>query len=84
MKKKNYSYSDQSLCFNSLMQVAVLSLCCCCCFFPVDYFHIPAVVSFPHFYMADPTVIESVIGVSPNAEQHQTTVDVEPVGACKD
>lgn len=44
----------------------------------VDYFHIPAIVSFPHFYLADPTVQNSVDGLNPVAEEHQTAVDVEP------
>ncbi|XP_076449176.1 lysosome membrane protein 2-like [Babylonia areolata] len=44
----------------------------------VDYFHIPVVVSFPHFYMADPSIISSVGGMHPVPEEHQTAVDVEP------
>ncbi|KAK7481721.1 hypothetical protein BaRGS_00027094 [Batillaria attramentaria] len=44
----------------------------------VDYFKIPVVVSFPHFYLADPTVQDSVGGLHPVAEEHQTAVDLEP------
>lgn len=44
----------------------------------VDYFKIPVVVSFPHFYMADPRVISSIGGMHPVPEEHQTAVDVEP------
>ncbi|KAL8592979.1 hypothetical protein ACOMHN_017909 [Nucella lapillus] len=43
-----------------------------------DYFHIPVVVSFPHFYMADPSVVSSVGGMHPVPEEHETAVDVEP------
>ena len=45
----------------------------------MDYFHIPVIVSFPHFYLADPTVLDSVGGMHPVAEEHETAVDVEPV-----
>lgn len=44
----------------------------------VDYFHIPVVVSFPHFYLADPSIQSSVYGLHPVPEEHQTAVDVEP------
>ncbi|KAL5021180.1 hypothetical protein ScPMuIL_000335 [Solemya velum] len=44
----------------------------------LDFFHIPAAISFPHFYLADQAVVDSVGGLHPNAEEHQTAVDVEP------
>ncbi|CAC5419753.1 SCARB2 [Mytilus coruscus] len=43
----------------------------------VDYFHIPAVVSMPHFYMASDRIKHSIGGLSPSAEEHQTFVDLE-------
>ncbi|XP_052060538.1 lysosome membrane protein 2-like [Mytilus californianus] len=43
----------------------------------IDYFHIPAVVSLPHFYMASDGIKNSIGGLSPSAEEHQTFVDLE-------
>ena len=54
----------------------VIVLCCVCA---VDYFKIPVIVSFPHFFMADPKVIDSIGGMHPVAEEHEVAVDVEPV-----
>ena len=45
---------------------------------PVDGFYLPAIFSFPHFLHADPKVQKSVIGLDPNVEEHQTTIDMEP------
>ncbi|CAG2214867.1 CD36L2 [Mytilus edulis] len=45
----------------------------------IDYFHIPAVVSLPHFYMASDRIKSSIGGLSPSAEEHQTFVDLEHV-----
>ncbi|XP_014213612.1 scavenger receptor class B member 1 [Copidosoma floridanum] len=40
----------------------------------------PVLLSFPHFYLADPTLREAVIGISPpEAEKHQLYIDVQPV-----
>ncbi|KAL3859117.1 hypothetical protein ACJMK2_009349 [Sinanodonta woodiana] len=44
----------------------------------VDFFHIPAVISFPHFYLADKKYLDAVVGLNPNEAEHQTIVDVEP------
>lgn len=33
--------------------------------------------------MADPSLLDTVDGLSPNAEEHQTAVDVEPVSLGK-
>lgn len=39
----------------------------------------PVLLSFPHFYLADPSLREAVIGVSPpDAEKHQLFIDVQP------
>lgn len=38
----------------------------------------PVVLSQPHFYQADPKVIQSVNGVHPNKAKHETILDVEP------
>lgn len=40
----------------------------------------PILVSFPHFYMADPKLREAVEGISPpEPEKHQLYIDVQPV-----
>ena len=51
-------------------------------YFSVDYFHIPVVMSFPHFYLAAEQYKNSVGGLSPNKEEHQTHIDLEHVGSC--
>uniref|UniRef100_A0AAQ5ZZL0 Scavenger receptor class B, member 2a n=1 Tax=Amphiprion ocellaris TaxID=80972 RepID=A0AAQ5ZZL0_AMPOC len=38
----------------------------------------PIVVSFPHFYQADPVYINAVDGLSPNKEEHETYLDLQP------
>ncbi|XP_028991381.1 lysosome membrane protein 2-like [Betta splendens] len=38
----------------------------------------PFVVSFPHFYQADPMYINAIDGLSPNREEHETYIDVQP------
>ncbi|KAG7276693.1 hypothetical protein CRUP_006872 [Coryphaenoides rupestris] len=48
----------------------------------------PIVVSFPHFYQADPMYINAVDGLSPNKEDHETYLDLQPttgvpIRACK-
>ncbi|KAM9742892.1 lysosome membrane protein 2a isoform 2-T3 [Menidia menidia] len=48
----------------------------------------PIVVSFPHFYQADPMYINAVDGLSPNKEEHETYLDLQPttgvpIRACK-
>lgn len=37
-------------------------------------------MSSPHFYQADEKFVQDVFGMNPNKEQHQTTIDVNPVG----
>ena len=36
-------------------------------------------VSFPHFYQADPMYINAVEGMTPNKEDHETYLDLQPV-----
>lgn len=48
----------------------------------------PVVVSFPHFYQADPKYINAVDGLNPNKEEHETYLDLQPttgvpIRACK-
>ncbi|ESO89463.1 hypothetical protein LOTGIDRAFT_165058 [Lottia gigantea] len=39
----------------------------------------PIVLSQPHFLAADPSIINSVYGLHPNTEEHQTIIDLEPI-----
>ncbi|GBN64932.1 hypothetical protein AVEN_192712-1, partial [Araneus ventricosus] len=38
----------------------------------------PVVLSFPHFYFADPVYLKGVNGLHPNASIHDFHIDVEP------
>nr|AXU25119.1 sensory neuron membrane protein 2-2 [Cyrtorhinus lividipennis] len=39
---------------------------------------VPIVLSFPHFYRADTLYQNAVGGLNPNAESHETYIDIEP------
>lgn len=39
---------------------------------------VPAALSFPHFYMADPYYLEQVEGLQPNSTLHRFQLDLEP------
>ncbi|KAL6257646.1 hypothetical protein P5V15_011225 [Pogonomyrmex californicus] len=40
----------------------------------------PVLLTFPHFYLADPALREAVTGISPpEAEKHQLYIDVQPI-----
>ncbi|KAL8616277.1 hypothetical protein ACOMHN_056220 [Nucella lapillus] len=43
-----------------------------------DNISVPAVASFPHFYLADPMVQQSVEGLNPDPHSHENVVNVEP------
>lgn len=43
------------------------------------HFNFPVYVSYPHFYSADPSYLESVDGLRPQQESHQFYVVVNPV-----
>lgn len=40
----------------------------------------PVVMSAPHFYQAEETIVEAVMGMKPSRQQHQTAIDIHPVG----
>ena len=40
---------------------------------------VPLVASLPHFYEADPVLLEGIEGLNPVKEQHETAIDIEPV-----
>ncbi|KAB0800229.1 hypothetical protein PPYR_05969 [Photinus pyralis] len=42
------------------------------------YYTIPIVVSQPHFFNADPTLLEEIGGMSPNETKHDTTMTIHP------
>lgn len=37
-------------------------------------------MSSPHFYQAEERFVEAVYGMEPNKRQHQTAIDINPVG----
>jgi len=39
----------------------------------------PVYLSFPHFYKADPKLLEDVEGLSPDQEKHETFLKIQPV-----
>lgn len=39
----------------------------------------PVYLSFPHFYNADPKLLEDVEGLSPDQEKHETFLKIQPV-----
>ncbi|KAL0103109.1 hypothetical protein PUN28_017444 [Cardiocondyla obscurior] len=41
-------------------------------------FGAPAVVSMPHFYLADPSYANNITGMSPNKEKHEMSIVLEP------
>ncbi|XP_041107147.1 lysosome membrane protein 2-like [Polyodon spathula] len=48
----------------------------------------PVVISFPHFYQADQKYVDAIEGLSPNKDDHETFLDINPLGgfpvrACK-
>lgn len=43
------------------------------------YLGFPIVLSYPHFYKADPSLMEAIDGVHPNQKQHETYFLINPV-----
>ncbi|XP_071972393.1 lysosome membrane protein 2 [Engystomops pustulosus] len=39
----------------------------------------PIILSSPHFYQADKSVIDSIVGISPKKEDHETFLDINPL-----
>lgn len=39
----------------------------------------PVYLSNPHFFQADPELLDTVEGLTPNAEEHQTYFKIQPV-----
>lgn len=42
----------------------------------------PLFLSHPHFYNADPTLAEAVLGLHPNETEHSLFLDIHPVSPC--
>jgi len=40
---------------------------------------VPAYMSLPHFLFADQTLLDEVVGLSPDFERHRTIVSFEPL-----
>lgn len=43
------------------------------------YLGFPIALSYPHFYKADPSLIEAIDGVKPNQQRHETYFLINPV-----
>ncbi|XP_022617927.1 lysosome membrane protein 2-like [Seriola dumerili] len=39
----------------------------------------PIIMSSPHFYQADEKFVEDIFGMKPNKEEHETTIDINPL-----
>ena len=39
----------------------------------------PLMMSWPHFYQADPKLLEDVVGLQPDQDKHQFQLDILPV-----
>ncbi|XP_040013934.1 lysosome membrane protein 2c [Xiphias gladius] len=39
----------------------------------------PIIMSSPHFYQADEKFVEDIFGMNPDKEQHETTIDINPL-----
>ena len=39
----------------------------------------PLMMSWPHFYQADPALLEQVVGLNPDRTKHQFQLDILPV-----
>lgn len=46
--------------------------------FYVSRFGAPAFISFPHFYLADPSYREPIEGMHPNRSEHEFLISLEP------
>lgn len=46
-------------------------------------FGAPAFVSMPHFYLADPSYLMNIAGMSPDKEKHELRIVLEPVSTLK-
>ncbi|MGH0178928.1 UNVERIFIED_CONTAM: hypothetical protein FKN15_008713 [Acipenser sinensis] len=44
----------------------------------------PVVVSFPHFYQADQKYVDAIEGLSPNKDDHETYLDINPKPTAKE
>lgn len=44
----------------------------------------PVYISNPHFYLADPTLLDAVDGLKPNQSQHETYFKIQPVNIAFD
>uniref|UniRef100_A0A2L2XXN3 Scavenger receptor class B member 1 n=1 Tax=Parasteatoda tepidariorum TaxID=114398 RepID=A0A2L2XXN3_PARTP len=42
-------------------------------------FDAPALLSYPHFHMADPSYVKAINGLSPKSDVHGSYMDVEPI-----
>lgn len=52
-----------------------------CGFFSSPFQDAPMFISSPHFFNADPSLLESVGGLNPNENEHGTLLEMNPVSA---
>ena len=43
----------------------------------------PVMLSWPHFFQADPKLINAIDGLKPNRAKHQMSIDIQPVSYLK-
>lgn len=67
----NGTYYAENQCYSQGMPSGVMNISVC-------NFDQPMFISYPHFYLADPTFLSAIEGLSPNKEKHQSYITLEP------
>lgn len=67
----NGTLYPENKCYPQGMPSGVMNISVC-------NFDQPIFISYPHFYLADPSYLEAVEGLSPNKEKHESYITLEP------
>lgn len=67
----NGTLYPENKCYPQGMPSGVMNISVC-------NFDQPMFISYPHFYLADPSYLEAVEGLSPNKEKHESYITLEP------
>ncbi|XP_050299507.1 protein croquemort [Anthonomus grandis grandis] len=67
----NGTYFESGKCYATELPTGVRSVSKC-------KFNAPAFMSFPHFYLSDPSFKEAVDGMNPDPDKHTTRLSLEP------
>jgi hypothetical protein len=67
----NGALYPENLCYSQGMPSGVMNISVC-------NFDQPMFISYPHFYLADPSYVNAIEGLSPNMEKHQSYITLEP------